>query len=84
MNYSELLQLARFGVIFYNYQRVIIWRLRYIGAPFTPWGIMPPSGASQPLSQGIKKEAYAPESLYLCGFWWLVQILHEHLQRQRE
>ena len=28
MNYSELLQLARFGVIFYNYQRVIIWRLR--------------------------------------------------------
>ena len=29
MNYSELLQLARFGVIFYNYQRVIIWRLRF-------------------------------------------------------
>ena len=29
MNYSELLQLARFGVIFYNYQRVIIWRLRH-------------------------------------------------------
>ena len=27
VNYSELLQLARFGVIFYNYQRVIIWRL---------------------------------------------------------
>ena len=39
---------------------------------------MLPSGASQPLSQGIKKEAYAPESLYLCGFWRLVQILHEH------
>ena len=30
MNYSELLQLARFGVIFYNYQRVIIWRLRFL------------------------------------------------------
>ena len=30
MNYSELLQLARFGVIFCNYQRVIIWRLRLL------------------------------------------------------
>ena len=28
VNYSELLQLARFGVIFCNYWRVIIWRLR--------------------------------------------------------
>ena len=27
MNYSELLQLARFGVIFCDYQRIIIWRL---------------------------------------------------------